>query len=171
MYIMSYESASLICDYVSLYFEDAKINGNDYVFDIPAGAYLFGDRGQYCLVSAVAGSIREPTDNSAFIMCYKGASNHGADTASLDFPAPVGVFSVTGEVTDGASLKIEHQFEMSPAKYLVSARPTQITMNVVKTNKNYVTGVDNAMITLKFEYLSKTAVKTTTDEAQYTTIA
>jgi hypothetical protein len=153
---MSY-GESPICDYVTLYFADrtsATITG-DLIFDISPSAYMFQDRGQYCLVSMADGSYFQNTEDESVTVGYKNVSNQGS--SDITQPAILGVF--TQVVQHSGAGHYKHQFFPNKVKYLTQPRPTQIVItlreaNAAKTGKTF----DSGFVTLKFEYLSKTQV-------------
>jgi hypothetical protein len=153
---------SPICDYVTLYLNDGRAEGvftGKYVFTVPASAYMFQDRGQYCLVSMADGSFFQNTEDSSITVGIENVMNHGhtQNTATNEFqPAILGHFN---QVIQHGNNDYKHEFIPNRIKYLTQSRPTQIRIKLAKANSTR-TGVafDDGYVTLKFEYLSKEQV-------------
>jgi len=147
---MNYPKSS-ICDYVNLFFADAVVTSNEAVFTIPASAYLNNERGDYVLVSMVDGVYFANAEHS-LILTIDNVINAYSTNASM---SPVlGCFTnVTNETNH------KHIFIPNGVSYLMHPNPSKITIKTFEHDLSAESITSNCYITLKFQYLSKNAVK------------
>ncbi len=162
---MSYTS-SPIHDYITLGFKDGVIDGHKLQYEIPQSAYMSDSRADYVLVS-VADSVFHNNNQllPACITCNLSRNSYSS-AQSL-----TGIISnyirVSG--TDGTN-NCSHLMSNDTVKYLTNARPAFIELkgHSVDGNSGFT---DLALVigyvTLKFEYISKNAVKEIENEVRY----
>tara|TARA_R100000773_G_C4187857_1_gene94923 strand:+ start:49 stop:564 length:516 start_codon:yes stop_codon:yes gene_type:complete len=163
-------SSSLICDYITLFFEDATISNGVAEWSVPASSYYFQDRGPICLVSLADGIFNPNTGDDGLIIGYNGMNGSVAQEGSTDLikndVALLGTFQQASNVTMTEGCFVYMRTE--PIKLLTQARPNKIRLYFFKAiNKNEF-DVDSGCVTLKFEYLSPEAVKEINSAVSYT---
>ena len=162
---MSYTS-SPIHDYVTLGFKDGVVSGHKLGYEIPQSAYMSDDRADYVLVSVADSVFHDITQLLPVCVTCNLSRNSYSTTQNL-----TGIISnyirVSG--TDTAS-NCSHLMSSDTVKYLTNARPSYIELkgHSVDGNSGFS---DLALIigyvTLKFEYISKNAVKEIENEVRY----
>jgi hypothetical protein len=171
---MSYSGSSLLCDYITLFFEDGNITdkGDTEVGEwyIPTSAYYFQNRGTMALIS-IADATYHADDNQNILIGYENAFNASIAQVGTTDPLPNNLAilgnlyqtSNVAEVADGL-----YAYNKTEAvKFLVSARPSTIRLHFFKDNKAIRNMDDRGSITLKFEYLSPEAEKEINDAVSY----
>ena len=71
---MSYSSSSLICDYITLFFEDGNITNNVGEWNIPTSAYYYQHRGTMALIS-IADATYHAEDDQNILIGYDNEFN------------------------------------------------------------------------------------------------
>jgi hypothetical protein len=137
-----------IPDYVSLYFQNAKVDGNKYTWNIQQ-SYYTNTRGNVCYVSLADCIIDAPDDNEIIVKYHGGQNQITSDKE----PPVIGLLSMSaphdsdfGHVQYSAS---------EPIRVLIDARPQTITLQLNNINDspyNLIQGVNSAVFVLKFEY-------------------
>ena len=162
---MSYTS-SPIHDYITLGFKDGVIDGHKLHYNIPQSAYMSDSRADYCLVSVADTVFNDSGELNPVCITCNLTRNSYATTQSL-----TGIISSYTRVagTDGDD-NCSHYVSNDTVKYLTTARPSFIELKGHKVEGNsgfsdlaLVTGY----VTLKFEYISKDAVKEIENEVRY----
>ncbi len=153
-----------IADYITLYMNEATTTFATGLlkWSIPPSTYLSNTKGQYCLVSiADAGLSAEPYDLTlGLVLSDPKPLNNGSNSPIL------ASFSVSSyDTTAEDSL---HTLTLNNVKYLISARPSSITLQGVDSANNFLL-FTAGWVTLKFEYLSKTSVNEINNESEYNT--
>lgn len=162
---MSYTS-SPINDFITLGFKDGVADGHKLAYQIPQSAYMSDDRSDYCLVSVVDSVFHDIDELNPVCITCNLARNSYATTQNL-----TGIISsyvrVAGTDTDS---NCSHMMTSGNLKYLTNARPSFIEIKGHLVNGTSGFGDHNLVmgyVTLKFEYLSKTAVKEIESEVRY----
>lgn len=159
---MSY--SGVICDYYTVFPTNddvVNIGRGESTFYIPASAYLSTRKGQYCLISLADGCIDKETVEEPYLISLKNVINNSSETAVL------GSFQVSAQQ---GGTRHHHTFVKNDVKYLINARPSQLTVVAEQADAaNTKLVINSGYLTFKFEYLSKEAVAALNDESEYTT--
>lgn len=137
--------------------DDVRTTGQS-VFDVPASVFSSNAKGQYCLVSLVDGSFRDNDRAQNVIISMSNVLNSN--------DAILGNFAIVAR----HNTAYEHIFIENKIKYLIPARPSQITINtfiMVGSDKFALSVDENTYYTFKFEYLSQEDVEQKSKEADY----
>jgi hypothetical protein len=153
---MNYSNTSLICDYITLYFSEATTSSGISKWYINQSTYLSNSKGQYALVSVAD--------------CAINSLEGGTIGLVLNNPKPLNNGSSSPVIVSNTSPSAGlHTFVLNNNKYLIPARPTIIELKTIKVTDGSSVNLSTGWITLKFEYLSKTAVTEMNNESEYTT--
>ena len=162
---MSYTS-SPIHDYITLGFKDGVIDGHKLHYNIPQSAYMSDSRADYVLVSVADTVFHDITQLNPVCITCNLSRNSYATTQNL-----TGIISSYIRVagTSGDS-NCSHYVSNDTVKFLTNARPSFIELKGHKVTN--VSGFNDlalvtGYVTLKFEYISKDAVKEIESEVRY----
>jgi hypothetical protein len=168
---MNYSNtSSLICDYITLFFEDGNVTNGVAEWEIPTASYYYQTRGQMAVMS-IADAVFNPNagDDSILIATDSGFNGSVAQEGSADLIknnlSVLGSFQQVGNTT--MTEGIFAYFKTEPVKILTPARPNKIRLYFFKaTNKNEF-DIATGCVTIKFEYLSPEAEKEINDAVSY----
>lgn len=151
-----------IADYYTVYLSNDNVSNfglGESTFNIPQNSYSSNAKGQYCLISLADACIDKDDVELPLVVCLKNVNNNGA------IDAPLGNFTITAEQ---GNTRFHHTFNKNDVKYLIGARPSQITIKVFQQDFS-PQAMNEGYLTFKFEYLSKEVVKMMNDESEYNT--
>ena len=162
---MSYTS-SPIHDYITLGFKDGVVSGHKLRYEIPQSAYMSDSRADYVLVS-VADSAFQDTDQLLPVCITCNLSRNSYSTSQTLTGIISNYIRVSGaDSTNNCS----HLMSSDTVKYLTNARPSFIELkgHLVDGNSGFTDlPLVIGYVTLKFEYISKNAVKEIENEVRY----
>tara|TARA_R100000951_G_scaffold78546_1_gene66297 strand:- start:1953 stop:2498 length:546 start_codon:yes stop_codon:yes gene_type:complete len=162
-------TSSIICDYITLFIEDAYENGlSDFangvaVWDIPEKSFYFKDRGSVCLMSMVSSGLPSDYGENITLMTQQGyngfTSQENSDAGDLINADLAVMGSYTNFSGDPGGSYLTEYTAPETIKLLTAAKPRQIRFVFFKNDKTtFDLSADSAMrtrghITLKFEYI------------------
>ncbi len=167
---MSYSSSSLICDYITLFFEDGNVTNSIGEWDIPTSAYYYQHRGTMALVS-IADATFHADDDQNILIGYDQAFNASiAQVGTTDLlPNNLAILGNIFQTSNAAETNdgLYSYNKTEGIKVLTTARPSKIRLRFLRDNKGDRDNVDRGSITLKFEYLSPEAEKEVNNAVSY----
>lgn len=142
-------------DYITLYDGNATASAtSSLTWNIP-DSYYTNTRGNVCYVSLVQSIIQTTSVNDNLVIKYvSGVQNQYTTKQDGAVIAMMGV--QTGEGQGGSELDCYTPTITEPIKCLISARPTQIKLDIKEIDDTAVNVSDagfSGIFTLKFEYL------------------
>ncbi len=167
---MNYSNtSSLICDYITLFFEDGNVTNGVGEWEIPTASYYYHNRGNMAVMS-VADGVFNPNagDNAILIATDSGFNGSVAQEGSADLIKNnlsfLGSFQQVGNTT--MTEGIFAYMKTEAVKILTPARPSKIRLYFFNNNKNEF-DITSGCVTIKFEYLSPEAEKEINDAVSY----
>tara|TARA_R110002049_G_scaffold18288_1_gene70073 strand:+ start:86 stop:565 length:480 start_codon:yes stop_codon:yes gene_type:complete len=145
-----------IADYFTVFptSDDEGVTG-ECTFNIPASVYSSNAKGQYCLISLVNAGLHDVDEDKPVIISLSNVLNSNE--------AVIGHFNVITR----HNTSYNHGFAENKVKYLIPARPSQITVKTKDIAQVAVSIVSQVFYTFKFEYLSKNEVEQANNESEY----
>jgi len=141
-------------DYITLYSKNSQTLGSTMTWNIP-DSYYSNTRGGVCYVSLVQSIIQSASVNDNLVIKYvNGVQNQYTTSQNGAVIAMLGVQNGTAYGTTD-ELDCYTPLITEPIKCLISARPSQIKLDVKEIDDNSVNVGDTsffAVFTLKFEY-------------------
>ncbi len=161
--------SSIICDYITLFFEDGNITNGVGEWTIPSSSYYYQDRGTMAMVSIADGCLGKDGARSVKIGFENGFNGTTAQVGTAD-PikndlAFLGIFQMVYSPSIAAGTYDYHKVEA--IKVLTPARPPKIRFHFIGDDKSVMTPTEGCLI-LKFEYLSPDAEKEVNYSTSYT---
>jgi len=161
-------NSSIICDYVTLFIDDANENGlSDFangvaIWDIPEKAFYFKDRGSVCLMSVASASLPKEFGENVIMMTQQGYNGFTTQENSVAADLINPDLAVLGSFTNFSSSSghFAHEYQKPEViKLLTSAKPRKMKIVFFKDDKTpFNMTAETEMqkeghITLKFEYI------------------
>ena len=145
-----------IADYFTVFptSDDQGVTG-ECVFNIPASVFSSNTKGQYCLISLVDAVLHDTDEDKPVIISLSNVLNSN--------DAVVGHF----DVITRHNTSYNHGFRENKVKYLIPARPSQLTVKTKDTQQVAIPIISQVYYTFKFEYLSKNEVEQANNESEY----
>ncbi len=151
-------TTSSICDYVTLFLEDATYDTDGVgSWHIPTSSYYFQNRGTLARMSIVDAGYSKGDLNSTILIgttdAYNGtvAQVNSSDIIRNDL-AILG--SLQRTVVADADEHIQLFIKVEPINVITPARPSTIKLVFLKDNKSPADIDSSGFVTIKFEYLS-----------------
>tara|TARA_R100000935_G_scaffold40161_1_gene61674 strand:+ start:285 stop:836 length:552 start_codon:yes stop_codon:yes gene_type:complete len=170
---MNYSNtSSLICDYITLFFEDGNIDNGIGEWEIPSSSYYYQTRGNIAVVSladAVFNTDQGSTNDTVIVGTDCGLNSSvaqvGASTKINNNLSFLGSIQLVAQ--HGAIYGVFNYFKTEPIKILTPARPSRIKLSFFKANDKSAYDITKGCVTLKFEYLSPETEKEVNDAVSY----
>ena len=145
-----------IADYFTVFptSDDQSVTG-ECVFNIPASVFSSNAKGQYCLISLVDAVLHDVDEDKPVIISLSNVLNSN--------DAVVGHF----DVITRHNTSYNHGFRENKVKYLIPARPSQLTVKTKDSAQVAIPIISQVYYTFKFEYLSKNEVEQANNESEY----
>ena len=171
-------TSSAICDYVTLFIEDANITDSDGTgrWHVPSSAYYYQNRGNLALMSIVdCGYSHGDINHDILIGTTKGYNGSIAQVNSADVIVRNDISILASikrtsdaEVAGSADADIITTFNnVEPIKVLTAARPSQIELVFIKDSKRFHYMTTTGFVVVKFEYLSPEEEQKINQEVSY----
>tara|TARA_R100000951_G_scaffold43259_2_gene36391 strand:- start:872 stop:1405 length:534 start_codon:yes stop_codon:yes gene_type:complete len=161
--------SSIICDYITVFFEDGNISDGVGEWDIPASSYYYQDRGTMAQISVADAAFGNGSGRNVLIGIDTGFNGTVAQEGSADLIknniAMLGTFQMVQEDTNARG---GHFYKTEPIKVLTPARPSKIKVYFFNANTKEEYDIDGGCLILKFEYLSPDAEKAVSHLTAYT---
>jgi len=166
------DTSSLICDYITLFFEDGNITNGVGEWEIFSSSYYYKTRGNLCVVSladAVFNADSGSTNDTIIIgtdcglnstVAQEGSSNKMNNNLSF-------LGSIQLAAQHGAIYGVFNYFKTEAIKILTPARPSKIKLYFLKANDKSLFNITKGCVTLKFEYLSPEAERQINEAVSY----
>tara|TARA_B100000780_G_C21061699_1_gene426748 strand:+ start:628 stop:1161 length:534 start_codon:yes stop_codon:yes gene_type:complete len=164
--------SSIICDYITLFFEDGNISNGVGEWEIPTSSYYYQTRGPMCVVSladAVFNSDQGSTNDAIIVGTDCGFNSTTAQEGSsnkinnnLSFLGSIQLVQ-----QHGAIFGVFNYIKTEPIKILTPARPSKIKLYFLKANDKTLYNITKGCVTLKFEYLSTETERQINDAVSY----
>lgn len=154
-----------ICDYVTLGI--SAISDIDVTpitkFNVEAAQYSSTAKADYCLISLADAAFDLSTEEEpiAVILVSPSAQNNQSAVGAI-----LGNCAITA--TSGSTV-YHHQYTPNEVKYLIPARPRQISIRGLSTQTATDLALTGGYVTFKFEYLSKEQVFALNEQTNYMT--
>ena len=166
---MSYSGSSLICDYITLFFEDGNLTNGVGEWDIPTSSYYYQHRGTMAMISIADATFAPGAGDDSVLIAFEGGFNgttaqEGSTDKIKNDLAFLGTFQQTSNA--GVTGGMFEYNKVEPIRVLTSARPSKLRFHFIKDNKNEFDITKGALI-VKFEYLSPEAEKEVNDAVSY----
>ena len=161
-----------ICDYITVFPVLGDIigseDGSTSVININPAQYSSNAKSDYCLMSLADASLDHSNEEEPIALVLRNPTpqNNQAESPVL------GHFSITatsGRPPEAADIVYHHSFVPNNVKYLVPARPSQISFTGRTSRTQSRVGFTQGYMTFKFEYLSKEQVNALNSQSNYTT--